>query len=141
MTTDWRNYGEVRSSLTFNPKNPEHNYEKVFEMPSMTEPDMALTIREIMSKHSSVQQLPLMKEPIYDAGLSELGISNKSLDLVDLAYYREVNQKRINELQAKLEQQQELQDQMELDARVSDEVKRRIQLEREKAEKEKQSTK
>lgn len=96
---------------------------------------MALTIRELMSKHSSVQQLPLMKQPIYDTGLAELGIQTKELDLVDLAYYREVNQAKIEELENKVAQQQQLADQIELDMRVSKEVEHRIQLQKD-AEKE-----
>lgn len=91
---------------------------------------MALTIREIMEKHTSVKQLPLMKQPIYDAGLAELGIQSKSLDLVDLHFYRETNQKRIEELEEKVEQQKKLADQIEYDLRVSKEVNERIEKEK-----------
>lgn len=77
-----------------------------------------------------------MKEPIYDQGLSELGISTKNLDLTDLANLREANQAKIQELEETLASQKKLQNQIEFDDRVKTEVQRRLDQEKLKADQE-----
>jgi hypothetical protein len=130
-TMDLKNYSSVQSMFNLFERKP-----KIFEKPSRTEPDLALTIREILSKHSSVRQLPIMKDPIYDEGLSNLGIQKKTLDLTDLANLREANEAKINALNASLETSRKLKNQIEFDDRVGKEVQRRIDAEKEKAAKE-----
>jgi ABC-type phosphate transport system auxiliary subunit len=77
-----------------------------------------------------------MKDPIYDEGLSNLGIQKKTLDLTDLANLREANEAKINALNASLETSRKLKNQIEFDDRVGKEVQRRIDAEKEKAAKE-----
>lgn len=105
----------------------------------MTKPDMALTIREILSRHTSVSMAVARENPIYDEGLSSLGINPKKLDLHDMSELREANQKRIEKLKAEMQLQEDLKNTIERDERLEKEVSERLEK-RLKAEKEAAAT-
>lgn len=74
---------------------------------SLTEPDKALTPRQLLKRHAQGLSLEGGRDPIFEEeGMETSGINPRTLDLVDLQEMREANAKRVAELKQKIEDQE-----------------------------------
>jgi len=92
----------VQNSLNYDPANwpGEKN-----TMPSLTIPDQAMSIQEILRRFA--QGLPLggQKVPLYDEDLPFDAQQFQKMDLADKAEYIEANKRRIEGLESELNDQ------------------------------------
>lgn len=68
---------------------------EVIEGPSMTEPDMSLSIPELLDRHSRGLPLPFYEDDYTDLDLPDFG----AMDLAEIAEYRERLAEHIEDLQ------------------------------------------
>lgn len=73
---------------------------KVFTQPSMTLPDEAMTMREILTRYSNGQPLGGAKVAIWDEEEISMGINPKKLDLTDWDNIRENNNRAFQEYES-----------------------------------------
>lgn len=71
-------------------RDRHYRHRKIFTQPSLTVPDMTMSMREILSRFTSGLPMDIGKEPIYhEDDYEQLGINPRSLDLTDIHELKE----------------------------------------------------
>ena len=67
-----------------------------FALPSMTVPDLSMTIDELLVRYERGLPLPRMKTPIYDdENLAPAGRGPEMMDMIDIHYYKKNSLERL----------------------------------------------
>lgn len=111
--------------------NPRERKPVSFKTPSETKPNLALSIRQILEKHTSVRSISIKTDPQYDKGLQELGVNQRQLDLTQIEEIKIQNQQVIDSLKSKLTEQEKIKNAIEHDKLINNEVEKRLAAKKE----------
>lgn len=98
----------IRDHWTYRCIRPTRSATKCCVTPSLTVPDLSLTIDELLVRYERGLPLPVQKTPIYeDENLPSTGRSVSTMDLIDLHYYKKSSMERLEILRDSLAKQVE----------------------------------